>query len=278
MKERKNTAAKTRRTSCLVASALLAVSWLQPAVAQSNVQERFSLSLGLFLTDRGTQLRLAGDVEVPDNGTDVDFENDLGFDASESVFRIDGYFQFNEVHRIDFSAFDLSRSASQQIQKDIEWDGEIYPIDTVVSAGLDMTIYKLSYTWSFMRRERGFVGASIGAYVADIGTYLEANTLSQSSSHGLTAPMPVLGMRGQYDIADKWTLRGSAEYLLFDEGNFSGKLYDIYAGVDYQFFEHVAVGLGYNRVHFDIAVAKTNFNGDLDWRYDGALLFLKFDF
>ena len=59
---------------------------------------------------------------MPDNGTDVVFENDLGFGASES----------------------------QQIQKGIEWDGEIYPIDTVVKAGLDMTIYKLSYTWSFI--------------------------------------------------------------------------------------------------------------------------------
>lgn len=130
---------------------------------------------------------------MPDSGTDVDFENDLGFDASDSVFRIDGNFQFNEVHRIDFSAFDLSRSASKQIQQDIEWDGDIYPIDTVVNAGLDMTIFKLSYTWSFMRWERGFVGA----YVADIGTSLAANSLSQTSSHGLTAPMPVVGIRGQ---------------------------------------------------------------------------------
>ena len=234
------------------------------------------MSLGLFVTDRGTQLKVTGD--VPDSGTDVDLENDLGFDTSDSVLRIDGYFRFNEAHRIDFSAFDLSRSASKQIQRDIEWDGEIYPVDTVVSAGLDLTIYKLAYTWSFMRRERGFVGASIGAYVADIGTSLEASSLSLVSSHGLTAPMPVVGMRGQYEFADQWTLRGSAEFFAVDYGDYSGNLYDMYAGVDYQLFENVAVGLGYNRVHFDIAVAKTDFNGDLDWRYDGGLLFLKFDF
>lgn len=73
-------------------------------------------------------------------------------------------------------------------------------------------------------------------------------------------------------------MRGSAEFLAVDYGDYSGNLYDMYAGVDYQLFENVAVGLGYNRVHFDIAVAKTDFNGDMDWRYDGSLLFLKFDF
>ena len=188
------------------------------------------MSLGLFVTDRGTQLKVTGD--VPDSATDVDLENDLGFDTSDSVLRIDGNFRFNQTHRIDFSAFDLSRSASKQIQRDIEWDGEVYPIDTVVSAGLDLTIYKLAYTWSFMRWERGFVGASIGAYMADIGTSIAANTLSQSSSHGVTAPLPVVGLRGQYAIADKWSLRGSAEFFGFDNGDFSGNLYDMYAGID----------------------------------------------
>ena len=52
----------------------------------------------------------------------------------------------------------------------------------------------------------------------------------------------------------------------------------MYAGIDYQLFENVAVGLGYNSVRFDIGVAKTNFDGDMDWRFDGGLLFLKFDF
>ena len=156
------------RLALFIASAVLLFAGAPGAAAQSADFDRFSVSLGVFFASRDTITRLDGD--VPDSGTDVDLESDLGLDASDAVFRLDGYFRFNEKHRLDFSAFDLSRTASKQIQKDIEWDGSVYPIDTVIDAGLDLKIYKLAYTWSFMRRDKGYLGASAGLYVADIGT------------------------------------------------------------------------------------------------------------
>ena len=53
---------------------------------------------------------------------------------------------------------------------------------------------------------------------------------------------------------------------------------DLYAGIDYQLFENVAVGLGLNGVNIDVVDESSNLNGDLDWRYDGELLFLNFNF
>lgn len=256
--------------------ALLSISVSAPAMAQSQEIDRFSVSLGIFLTERESKTRIDG--EVPDSGTPVDLENDLGFDKSDIVFRVDGVFRFNDKHRLDFSAFDLSRSASKQIQKDIEWNGEIFPIDTTVDATLDLNIYKVAYTWSFLRRDNGYIGATAGLYVADIGTSLAAESIGRASSSGVTAPLPVLGLRGQYDFAEKWSLRGSAEVFAIEYGDYSGSLYDIYAGVDYQLFEHMAVGLGVNSVNLDVGVSKGNFDGNLDWTYSGGLLFFKFDF
>ncbi len=264
------------RLALFMTSAVLLFAGAPGAAAQSADFDRFSVSLGVFFASRDTITRLDGD--VPDSGTDVDLESDLGFDASDAVFRLDGYFRFNEKHRLDLSAFDLSRTASKQIQKDIEWDGSVYPIDTVIDAGLDLSIYKLAYTWSFMRREKGYLGASAGLYVADIGTSLAAAAIGQSSSRSTTAPLPVIGLRGQYDFSEKWSFRGSAELFAFEYGDFDGTLYDLYAGLDYQLLEHMAIGVGVNSVDFNVGVTKTNFNGDLDWRYTGGLLFFKFDF
>ena len=259
-----------------VCFALLSMSVSSPALAQSTDFDRFSISLGVFVTNRDSKTQLDG--QIPNSGTPVDLENDLGFDKSDTVFRVDGVFRFNEKHRIDFSAFDLSRSASKQIQKDIEWNGEPFPIDTVVDASLDLNIYKVAYTWSFLRRDKGYLGATAGLYVADVGTSLAAESIGRSSSGGVTAPLPVFGLRGQYDLAEKWSLRGSAEIFAIEYGDFSGSLYDLYAGVDYQLFERMAVGLGINSVNLNVGVTKGNFDGDLDWQYDGGLLFFKFDF
>ena len=148
----------------------------------------------------------------------------------------------------------------------------------MVDANLDLNIYKLAYTWSFLRRDKGYLGATAGLYVADVGTSLAAESIGRSSSGGVTAPLPVFGLRGQYDLAEKWSLRGSAEIFAIEYGDYSGSLYDVYAGLDYQLLERMAVGLGINSVKLNVGIAKGNFDGDLDWRYDGGLLYLKFDF
>jgi len=262
----------------MIIPSIMALLFAMPAAAEpsGDMDDRFSVSLGAFFADRDTRTRLDGD--IPDSGTEIDLESTLGFDKSDTVFRIDGYYRFNEKHRIDFSAFDLSRTASKQIDEEFIWDGEVYPVNILVDAALDLKIYKLAYTWSFMRRENWYLGASIGLYIADIGTSINADSGGQFSSRGTTAPLPVLGLKGQYEFSEKWSFRGSAELFAFDYGDYSGNLYDLYAGVDYKFSTHVAVGLGINSVRLDVGVEKTNFNGNLDWEYNGGLLFFKFDF
>lgn len=184
----------------------------------------------------------------------------------------------NEKHRLDFSAFDLSRTASKQIEEDIVWNGELYPIDVVINAKLDLDIYKLAYTWSFLQRESGFIGATVGLYVADIGSSIAAESIGRASSNGVTAPLPVFGLRGQYDFSEKWSFRASAEVFAADYDDHSGSLVDAYVGLDYQLFKHVALGAGFNRVSLDVEVDKVNFDGNLDWSYEGGLIFFKFDF
>ena len=261
----------------IIPTVLVLLFAMPEAAAQpANMDDRFSVSLGVFFTDRDTRTSLDGD--IPDSGTEVDLEGTLGFEKSDSVFRIDGYYRFNEKHRIDVSAFDMSRTASKQIDEEFIWDGEIYPVDLQVDADLDLTVYKLAYTWSFMQREDWYLGASLGVYVMDMGMSIRADSGGQFSGSGTTAPLPVLGLRGKYEFSEKWSFRAGAEFFALDYDDYSGNLYDLYAGVDYRIRAHVAVGVGINSVRMDVGVDKPNFNGDLNWQYDGGLLFFKFDF
>jgi len=246
------------------------------AIAQSSEFNHFGVSLGAFVTERNSKVQLNG--SIPDSGTPVDLESDLGLDSSSSVFRLDGHYRFNEKHRLDFSVFDLSRSSSKQIQIEIDWDDVVYPIDTVLSTNFDLKIYKLAYTWSFMQGEKGYLGVTGGLYVADIGTRLAAESIGERSGNGLTAILPVVGVRGQYDFTDKWSLRGSTEFFALEYGDYDGSLFDIYGGVHYRIRDGIAVGLGFNTVRLSVGVSKPRFNGDLNWRYTGGLLSMSFDF
>ncbi len=246
------------------------------AMAQTDDDTNFSLSLGVFFTDRNNTTRVDGTGGM--EGTPVDLEGDLGLNRSDSVFRIDGYYRFNRKHRLDFSAFDLSRSATKVIEKDIDWNDTLFLIDTTIDSDFDLAIYKIAYTWSFMRKDKGYLGLTAGLYIADFGVRLEAEASGALESSGVTAPLPVIGLRGQYDFTEKLTFRASAELFALEYEDYSGSLYDIYAGLDYQFFKHVAIGIGINAVKLDIGISKDRFDGDIDWRYDGGLVFFKFDF
>lgn len=250
---------------------LLAVT--SPAIAQDD--PRLSISLGAFFADRDSQTRIDGESSP---GTDVDLESDLGLDRSDTVFRVDGYWRFAEKHRFDLSAFDLSRSSSKQIEREIIWDDTTYPINTTVNSELDLAIYKAAYTWMFLKRDRSFLGATVGLYIADIGASLSASTAGSVESSDVTAPLPVIGLRGEYRFADRWSLRGSGEIFAIEYGDYDGSLYDLFVGLDFSATDTIAVGVGVNSVQLDIGVTKNNFQGDVDWQYDGAMAYLKFDF
>ena len=260
----------------VIAGSLLAFIPAAAAVAATDDDKRGSISLGVFIADRDTKTRI--DASNGDPGSDVDLEADLGLSGSDSVFRFDGYFKFNERHRIDASWFDLSRSSQKQIDTEIDWSGTVYPINTTVSSVFDLGIYKVAYTWSFLLREKGFLGASAGLYIADFKTVLSGSGSGLLESGDGTAPLPVIGLRGEYRFTDRWSLRASGELFAFEYDNWDGSLVDLYAGLDYSFSESFSLGLGYNAVTFDIGVKEQNFQGDIDWGYRGTMVFLKFDF
>ncbi len=276
MSKQKQRPVGTGYVSLLMSVVALMFLEIPNAIAQADDDTKFSLSIGVFLADRNSDARLNGTAGI--EGTPVDLEGDLGLNRSDSVFRIDGYYRFNKKHRLDFSAFDLSRTASKVIEKDIQWKDTLFPIDTTVDSDFDLAIYKLAYTWSFMRRDKGYLGLTAGLYIADFRTRLEAEAIGALESDGVTAPLPVIGLRGQYDFTEKLSFRASGEIFAIEYEEYSGSLYDIYAGLDYQFFKHVAIGIGINAVKLDVGISKDRFDGNVDWRYDGGLVFFKFDF
>jgi len=246
------------------------------AFAQSELSDRFSFSLGAFITDRDSSARL--DSIGLGTGTDFDFEEDLGLESSGSAARLDGYYRFNQKHRINFSVFDLSRDKSATLIENIQFGETVFAVDTVIQSSFDLTITKLAYTYSFLQRDEGYLGLTVGVYVADSKIRLAEENLGQIESRDITAPLPVIGLRGEYDFADRWRLSANGEFFALEYNDVDGRLVDLYVGIDYQFAEHVAFGLGYNAVNINVNASKDNFVGELDWRYAGALLFFKFDF
>lgn len=247
------------------------------ASAQPNDNmERASILFGAFITDRDSSTRLDSDAG---DGTDLDLEDDLGLESSTSVARLGGYFWLGRRHRIDGAFFDLSRSASIPIQETIDFGDETFEIDTVVNTEADLSIMKADYTFAAIARERGFLGVTAGLYIAETTMALSQATLGRAESEDLTAPLPLFGLRGDYAVGDRITLRGAMQWFGYETDDIDGRLTDFYFGADYGFGERMAVGLAYNKVSMSLgAQEERGFEGRIDWGYDGLLLYFKYDF
>jgi hypothetical protein len=255
----------------------LSLSTMTSEVAAED--QKWGFKLGFFTTDLDTSVQF--DTNSGDVGWDTDFEDDLGLDSSDDAFRLDGYYKFNDKHRIDYSYFDMSRSGSGILTTEINFGDETFVVDSLVETTFDLDIYKAAYTYSLLSRESYDIGVSAGLYVADLGiglASLDGDVVIDAEDAQITVPLPVLGLRGEYEFNDKWTLQGSMEFFFLEFEDSKGTLSDLYVGLDYQWFANTALGIAYNAATIDIDTDGEDSIGEVDYSYDGALIYLKFDF
>lgn len=259
----------------------LALACTAPASAQVDHgpggHERASVSFAAFLTHRTSEVRLDSGNGA---GTDINLEDDLGFDPSLTVARIDGHYWFNERHRLDATYFQLDRSSPERlIDRTIVFGDKTYAINTNVSGEQSFRIVKFDYTYAFLAPDRGFLGVTGGLYVSQSKYTLRAAAATGTATQGVTAPLPVLGLRGEFAFTDRITLGGAWQWFGFESDNVDGRLSDFYVGADYRITDRFALGLAYNRVSTSLGARKQGgFEGRLSWTYDGTLLYAKFDF
>ena len=262
---------------CLLASIVsLGQLIAQPGNAQPTAgEERASIIIGAFITDRESSTRLdSGSGE----GTEIDLEDDLGLESSTNVARLGGYVWLGRRHRLDGTYFDLTRESTFPIDETIEFGDETFTVNTVIESESKLSIIKADYTFAVVARDRGYLGLTAGLYIADTSMTIRQATLGRVESEDVTAPLPVFGLRGDYAINDRITLRGAAQWFGFESDDVDGRLTDFYVGADYGFGERMAVGVAYNRVAMNLgAIEDQGFNSRLDWGYDGFMLYFKLD-
>jgi hypothetical protein len=249
------------------------------ALADDAEPDKWGFNLGAFLTSQKMDTKFEASAPGGDAGS-VNFESDLGFSNSLDVFRFGGFYQFgeNERHRLDFSAFDLSQVSTKTLETEFEWQDIIYPISADVVTNLDLAIYKAAYTYKFLNEDNAYLGVTGGFYVADIGIGIKFVTSGLGEAASITAPLPVLGFRGEYHLSERWRLHGSVEWLLIDVDNYHGTLQDVMFGLDYRLFDHAAIGIGHNTMQMDLDATQKALRAELRWNYSGAIAYLQFSF
>jgi len=249
----------------------------QPSIADDTAPatngSKWGFSIGAFITDQDMQTEFG--VNFGEGSVRVDFEDDLGLKDSQSVGRLAAFYKFNERHQVEFDIFDLSQSATAIIEEEFSWGDTTFPVDAEVATGLDLSIYKIAYSYFPAQNEQGKFGLTGGFYVADIGLSLRILPEDTEEVGAVTAPLPVLGVRGEYYFTERWRFSASAEWFGLEIDEYDGHLNDTLIAIDYRITDHFALGLGYNRVDIDVDATDKALRADLIWEYSGVIAYLR---
>ena len=266
-----------------LAVVLGAVSFAAPASAQS-FDDRFWARVA------GNWANVDTDVSVSSvtNGTvgsEIDLEDDLGFDDGEFLTSFQAGARLGGGWSILAEYYALGRDTTANLARDIVVDDVTYPASATVTAGFDTDIYRLAVGWEFARGGNYAVGGSIGLHATDIAFTLEGQgrvgnqplAIQQRRSEVL-APLPTIGLFGRWEVAPNMILGGRVDFLSLSIDKYDGRLLNAEATFSYRFMRNVGVGVMWRYVDYRLEVEREASIARFDYSFSGPGVFLEVGF
>jgi hypothetical protein len=260
----------------------------QAAIAEElNLEEKpwekFGVDLGVFLAGLDSNIRLGTGI-----GVDIDVEQLLDLDSTNTVFRAGALWRFtnNRRHRLDLTWFSFRRDGNRRILEDItieDDDGNTITIETgtTIETFFNLDIYKLDYSYSFFQDERIDLAAGIGVYVMPIDFGIKVSgLLDEEGSEKFTAPLPVFGLRMDVALTPKWFIRSGAQVFYLEYDNFTGSILEFRTALEYNPWKHVGIGVGFDTFGLRLEAdgeewPGIDLKGNVEFNYAGVQLYLR---
>src|SRR5512139_829207 len=205
--------------------------------------EKFSIQGGAFFAGLNNQVTAGGE----GTAVAVDLESALGLDMQNTIFRVGALYRIGETrrHRVDLDYLYFNRTGSNSIGEDIKVDNVTISAGTKVDTTFNYQIIRAAYSYSFFQDDRMDLAASIGLFVMPIKFEMSALGLgSNQGDFNFTAPLPALGLRGDFAVTPRWMLRTNLDFFYLDYQSFKGSLGDARIAVEYNPWDHFGFGLG----------------------------------
>jgi hypothetical protein len=193
-------------------------------------------------------------------GANVDLTNTLGVNTSTDAFRLDGLYRFNDRHAIGMSYYRVGLSGSKSLNQDILINDQTIAAGAATQTSLSFNTYRLIYNYSFYRNDKVELAVSPGLYMmqtkfnfAAQGAIKTGNGTPVAGSstiinEQLTLPLPSIGLVANYNITPKLQFQSRYDIFYLTIGDYTGTMFEFYAGLEYRLHKHFAMGAAFDRL------------------------------
>jgi len=253
------------------------------ALAQSDVhpymKNGFIVQAGAFLPQLSLDVSVDG--SLTGEHPPLDYEGAIGASSSDEIFAAELIWRFGEKWSLRTQYFSGGRTATKVLEEDVEWGDAVFQQGSFVSAGTDLDITRLFFARDFSKSPHHEFGIGLGLHYMGFDAFLTGDLIvngelfsAETRAVSADAPLPNIGGWYAYSPSEKWVFDVRLDWLDATIGEYSGELINFAAGANYQLFKHVGLGVKYQTFSLKFDIDKTDWNGRLKLKYDGAYLYL----
>lgn len=245
------------------------------------IKDRYIFKIGAYSSNKGIRVLVNGSSE----NEIIDFSEKANFNDNELTLFLNFNWRFSRKWSLSVDYFAVGNGISRTIDEQIEWNDQIYNGGAGIELGLDLATYRLLFGRTISKGLKHELGVGIGAHVLDLKTYIQgyaylnnddtgenASTDFKRSSVSVVAPLPNFGAWYFYAPHPKWMITSRVDWFALSIGEYSGGLWGLGAGLNYQFHKNVGVALNYRYFDFTAKIDKSNWDGKFSLIFQGPLL------
>ena len=254
-----------------------------PAHAQS-LDDDYWVRVSGFWAKVDTDLSVSS-VANATTGSEIDLEEDLGFDDSEFLPSIYAGARLGSGFSIIAEYYSLDRDSMVSLARDIVFEDVTYPAAATVTSTFATDIYRLAVGWEFAREENFAIGGALGLHATNIEVGIEgqgsiggAGLQIEQRREDFLAPLPTIGLFATFEPMPGLTLGARADYMSLSIDDYDGRLLNAEAWASYRFMRNVGVGLMWRHVDYRLDVEKERYVGRFDYQFSGPAIFLEAGF
>ena len=201
---------------------------------------------------------------------ELDGPRDLGWIA--------GSFEFAPRHKVNFDYANLAGDRSPGLDLHREFAYTLLRPGGESERDPDLRVYKVDYSYSFLRDRKWDLWGSLGLQVLDLDLGKQGSELQAGSAtpDRRRTPLPVVGLGGELNLSPNWNLKGGVRYFDGGLGEWGGNGLDAKLSVEYNAFDRMGIGLSYDFVNIGLNQSRAGAQDYYGLRYDGVGIYARF--
>jgi hypothetical protein len=245
-----------------------------PLPPASPITDHLALNAGFFWGSVRTFGQIGPRGGTPP-GTALIAEDTLGVTNRAYQPQLEVMFRLEDRNRLRVDWLDLRRNGASVLGSGLQFGDQSYLVGQPIQSMLDWRQMDVTYTYSFLRRQRFELGAGIGLHFIEAEARVQSPSSPQTADYSEAGPFATLAGDGTWLIDRHWSFNARAQYMRLTLGSYRGELEDMHADFQYRWKRNFALGAGYDYTRRELDALHSDPSGELQLRITGPRLFLR---